>query len=70
MRTEILKRMQQFGISCEQRRVDKDEISNIQSLFFCNALSPMKIATELKHQSLNSQACIELFHHLQLNQIH
>ena len=69
MRTEILQRMKQQGISCEQRRIDQNEIPNIQSLFFCNALSPMKIVTELNAEQLNTQACIDLFHHLQLNQI-
>lgn len=70
MRTEILKRMQQYGVSCEQRRIDQNEIQDIQSLFFCNALSPMKIVTKLNSEQLNTQACIDLFHHLQLNQIH
>ena len=69
MRTEILLRMKQQGISCEQRRIDQNEIPNIQSLFFCNALSPMKIVTELNVEQLNTKACIDLFHHLQLNQI-
>lgn len=70
MRAEILQRMQQFDIACEQRQIDQEEIQNIQSLFFCNALNPMKIVTQLDTQSLDTQACIELFHHLKLNQIH
>lgn len=70
MRAEILKRMQQQGVVCEQRRIDQNEIQNIQSLFFCNALSPMKIVAKLNSEQLNTQACIDLFHHLQLNQIH
>ena len=69
MRKEILKRMQQFGISCEIRPIDFEEIKNIQSLFFCNALSPMKVVSELSSEKLEPQACIDLFHHLQLNQI-
>lgn len=69
MRTEILQRMQQHGIACEQRLIDQNEIKNIQSLFFCNALSPMKIATEINSECLNTQDCIDLFHHLKLNQI-
>ena len=69
MRTEILKRMQLQGISCEQRRIDQNEIQDIQSLFFCNALSPMKIVAELNAKQLNKQACIDLFNHLQLSQI-
>lgn len=69
MRAEILSRMQQHGIACEQRFIDMDEITQFESLFFCNALSPMKIVTELNQQPLNVQACIELFNILQLNQI-
>jgi 4-amino-4-deoxychorismate lyase len=46
-----------------------EEISKFESLFFCNALSPMKVVTELNQQALNVQACIELFNILQLNQI-
>jgi 4-amino-4-deoxychorismate lyase len=69
MRAEILLRMQQHGIHCEQRFIDMEEISKFESLFFCNALSPMKVVTELNQQALNVQACIELFNNLQLNQI-
>jgi 4-amino-4-deoxychorismate lyase len=69
MRSEILRRMQQSGIACEQRLVDSEEISNFQSLFFCNALQPMKIATMLDQQALAVEPCIELFNTLQLNQI-
>ena len=69
MRAEILTRMQHHGIHCEKRFVDMDEIPNIQSLFFCNALSPMKIASALDQETLDTQTCIDLFHHLQLNQI-
>ena len=69
MRAEILSRMQQQGIQCEQRLVDSVEIPNIQSLFFCNALQPMKIATELDQQTLMVEPCIELFNTLKLNQI-
>lgn len=69
MRAEILARMQQQGIHCEQRFIDMEEISKFESLFFCNALSPMKVVTELNQQALNVQACIELFNILQLTQI-
>ena len=69
MRAEILARMQQQGIACELRMVDMEEISRFQSLFFCNALSPMKIAKSLNHQHLDVQPCIDLFHRLQLNQM-
>ena len=70
MRSEILSRMQKQGIVCEQRFIDMEEISKFESLFFCNALSAMKIATELNQRPLNVQACTELFNILQLNQIH
>ena len=69
MRAEILRRMQQNGIQCEQRLVDSEELSKIQSLFFCNALQPMKIATVLDQQTLMVEPCIELFNTLKLNQI-
>ena len=69
MRAEILARMQQQGIHCEQRFIDMEEISKFESLFFCNALSPMKVVTEFQQRPLNVQACIELFNILQLNQI-
>lgn len=69
MRAEILKRMQQFGICCTQRHVTMDEISQFQSIFFCNALSPMKIVSTLNGVELDVQSCIELFQTLQLSQI-
>jgi 4-amino-4-deoxychorismate lyase len=49
--------------------IDMEEIPRFQSLFFCNALSPMKIAKSLNHQHLDVQPCIDLFHRLQLNQM-
>ena len=69
MRAEILARMQQQGMSCELRMIDMEEIPRFQSLFFCNALSPMKIAKSLNNQHLDVQPCIDLFHRLQLNQM-
>ena len=69
MRAEILSRMQQQRLHCEQRDIHVSEIAQIQSLFFCNALSPMKVVTEFQQRPLNVQACIELFNILQLNQI-
>ena len=69
MRAEILARMQQQGMSCELRMIDMEEIPRFQSLFFCNALSTMKIAKSLNHQHLDVQPCIDLFHRLQLNQM-
>ena len=70
MRAEILSRMQKFGIACQKRFIDMEEISKFESVFFCNALTAMKIATELNQRPLNVQPCTELFNILQLNQIH
>jgi 4-amino-4-deoxychorismate lyase len=69
MRAEILSRMQAHGIACVQRNIDLDELPDFQNVFFCNALNPMKIAFSLNGAALNTQACIELFHTLKLNQI-
>jgi len=69
MRAEILARMQRYQINCEQRLVNVDEIPEIQSLFFCNALNSMRVVTQLDQRSLDSHACLRLFNHLQLNQI-
>lgn len=68
MRAEILQRMQTNGISCTQRVVSVDEIASIQSLFFCNALSPMKAVHHLEQRLLDLQPCVELFETLKLNQ--
>lgn len=68
MRAEILSRMQHYGVSCEQRFIDMDQIKHIQSLFFCNALSPMKAATTLDHLNLDTQPCVDLFNTLNLSQ--
>jgi 4-amino-4-deoxychorismate lyase len=70
MRAEILARMQAQGIECDQACVPVTEISQIQSLFFCNALHPMRIVTQLDAQNLDPQPCIDLFHSLQLHQMH
>lgn len=69
MRAEIIQRMQDQGIVCEQRYVDMDETPHIRSLFFCNALSPMKIVTQFEQRALDGNACIELFNCLRLNQM-
>ncbi|KGT48150.1 MULTISPECIES: aminodeoxychorismate lyase [Acinetobacter] len=69
MRAEILERMHQQGIACEQRSLDMEEIPHIQSLFFCNALSPMKMVAQFEQRTLDTEACIALFHRLHLNQI-
>ena len=70
MRAEILARMQHYGIACEVRIIELDEVPQIQSLFFCNALNPMRVVTHLGEKTLDTQACIDLFHILNLNQIH
>ncbi len=49
--------------------IDMDEINHIQSLFFCNALSPMKIVTQFEQRTLDGDACIEIFNRLRLNQM-
>ncbi|HCK63957.1 MAG TPA: aminodeoxychorismate lyase, partial [Acinetobacter radioresistens] len=69
MRATILSRMQRENIVCEQRFIDMENIGHFQSLFFCNALSPMKIVTQLGQRSLDSQPCLDLFRILQLDQI-
>lgn len=65
MRSYILQTMQQKQIACVQRDVKIEEIAQIQSLFFCNALHPMQIATSLQQRDLDVQPCIELFNQLQ-----
>lgn len=69
MRAEILQRMQQCQIECISRTIELNELAHIQSLFFCNALSPMKLVTQLEQRSLDSEPCIELFNRLRLNQM-
>lgn len=69
MRAEILTRMQRFAVPCQQRSIDVNELKQFQSVFFCNALHPMKIASSLNGAALDAQACLELFQTLQLNQI-
>ena len=69
MRAEILSRMQAQGIDCQLRSVGLEEITDFQSMFFCNALHPMKIASSLQGAPLNIEACITLFNTLQLDQI-
>ncbi|WOE31620.1 MULTISPECIES: aminodeoxychorismate lyase [unclassified Acinetobacter] len=70
MRAEILRRMQQQGIDCQQRSVTMDEIHHIESLFFCNVLHPMKMVAQFEQRNLDVQPCIDLFNHLHLNQIY
>ncbi|WP_333660494.1 aminodeoxychorismate lyase [Acinetobacter sp.] len=69
MRAEILSRMQQAHVECEQRCIGTDELEQIQSLFFCNALHPMKAVIRLNDRTLAQQPCLDLFKTLKLNQI-
>lgn len=69
MRAEILQRMEQLQLNCQLRHVQSDEINHIESLFFCNALAPMKIVQKLHLRDLAIQPCVELFHTLQLDQL-
>lgn len=67
MRAEILARMQQQQLECTQRLVKVEEIEQIQSLFFCNALTPMKVVHHLNLRTLATQPCVDLFQTLQLD---
>lgn len=69
MRAEILTRMQQANVACEQRSIEMDEIEQIQNLFFCNALHPMKAVIRFNQQALAQQPYLDLFKTLKLNQI-
>ena len=69
MRAEILTRMQQQGIACQQRAVHVDELAQLHSLFFCNALSAMKMVDQFAAQALDIAACEALFSQLQLHQM-
>ena len=69
MRAHILCKMKAHDIECEQRYVEMDEIEKIESLFFCNALHPMKAVHQFNQTFLDVQPCSELFKSLQLNQM-
>ncbi|MGR0305053.1 aminodeoxychorismate lyase [Acinetobacter beijerinckii] len=69
MRATILTRMQQHDIQCEQRCIELNEIEHIQSLFFCNALHPMKAVIRFNRQALAQQPYLDLFKTLKLSQI-
>lgn len=69
MRAEILQRMQQLQLHYQVRHVAVTEIAQVQSLFFCNALAPMKIVQKLQQRDLAIQPCVELFNTLKLNQL-
>jgi 4-amino-4-deoxychorismate lyase len=69
MRAEILQRMQQHQLHYQLRHVDVAEIAQIESLFFCNALAPMKIVQKFQQRNLAIQPCVELLNILKLNQL-
>ncbi len=69
MRAKILSLMQQYQVKCEQRCVEMHELGQIQSIFFCNALHPMKAVIRFDHRVLAQQPYLDLFHTLKLNQI-
>jgi 4-amino-4-deoxychorismate lyase len=69
MRAEILARMQHYGVVCEVRTVAQNELQQLQSLFFCNALSAMKIVAQFADSPLDTTAALDLFAQLQLNRI-
>lgn len=69
MRAKILSRMQQYHVPCEQRCIDMNEIGRIQSLFFCNALHPMKAVIRFHDCCLEQQPYLDLFETLKLSQI-
>ncbi|GAB3042282.1 aminodeoxychorismate lyase [Acinetobacter apis] len=69
MRAEILTRMQEQKIVCQQTAISNAQCQNIESLFFCNALNPMQIATTLGHKTLNIQPAETLFQLLTLDHL-
>lgn len=69
MRAEIMSRMQHYGVVCEQRCIELDEVNHIQNLFFCNALHPMKAVLRFEHRTLAQQPYLDLFKTLKLSQI-
>ncbi|MBP6353966.1 MAG: aminodeoxychorismate lyase, partial [Acinetobacter sp.] len=54
---------------CEQRSIEIDEIERIESLFFCNALHPMKAVVRFNDRAFAQQPYLDLFNTLKLNQI-
>ena len=69
MRAKILSRMQQYNIECEQGCVEINDIERIQSLFFCNALHPMKAVIRFNGRAFEQQPYLDLFETLKLSQI-
>ncbi len=69
MRAEILTRMQQQGIAHQIRAIHSQELTQMQALFFCNALMPMQAVSHFNGQALHGTASAELFQQLNLAQI-
>jgi 4-amino-4-deoxychorismate lyase len=69
MRAKILSRMKQQNIECEQGCVEINDIERIQSLFFCNALHPMKAVIRFNGRAFEQQPYLDLFETLKLSQI-
>lgn len=69
MRAEILSRMQQSDIACNKENITIAQLSEIDALFFCNALHPMQIVKHLNGRVLNPEPAQQLFKQLRLNQI-
>ncbi|MEB3766610.1 aminodeoxychorismate lyase [Acinetobacter sp. MD2] len=69
MRAEILARMQQLEIACFEENLTIMQLTQIDALFFCNALHPMQIATHLNGRALQLEPAQALFQQLKLNQI-
>ena len=69
MRANILARMQQHQIVCEQRSIEIDEIERIESLFFCNALHPMKAVVRFNDRAFAQQPYLDLFATLNLGSV-
>ncbi|MEB3754386.1 aminodeoxychorismate lyase [Acinetobacter sp. MD2(2019)] len=69
MRAEILARMQQLDIACFEETITIAQLSQVDVLFFCNALHPMQIAAHFNGRKLCTEPAQTLFKQLQLNQI-
>lgn len=69
MRDEILYRMKQCSIAVEEVESNQGILSNITSLFFCNALHPMQAVHTFSGRSLDHRRVKALFTQLKLDAI-
>lgn len=69
MREEILSRMQQLHIKCDKAPITIAQSSQIDALFFCNALHPMQIVKHFNGRALETEPAQQLCKQLKLNQI-